>query len=166
MTEREQRLREIEARVKRLKPAKWFFTHDPDKMCHVVCEDVEGGIGGEVGTWMWERDATFAAHARQDVPWLLAEVRRLEAENTKISKLCNSLGNVVDKQQAAEIWAFDLENRIKALEAEVQRLQGIGSRSMAMWMTRRSLKRENFEKEFWDVLREMKREEASCPEST
>lgn len=52
---------------------------------HMDTEDhsaIKGGAGALVsGCIEWEPDATFIAHAREDIPALIAEVRRLREEH-------------------------------------------------------------------------------------
>lgn len=79
----------IERRIDRATPEPWVvdeFGHVSSEAC--FCYDVDThGHGGECGTGLhvaelgpaMRNDAEFIAHARQDVPALLKEVRRLRA---------------------------------------------------------------------------------------
>lgn len=88
MTEREQRLRDIEARVEAVTPGPWKSGHyAPTEQVSVYYDQIDEGTSCIArttytildGSEQSISDMNFIAHARQDVPWLLAEVRRLEA---------------------------------------------------------------------------------------
>ena len=79
MNQNERRMREITSRLTRntLTPSPWHFTHDGGvKRGHVT---VFVGRGQNDRAGMSDVDAEFAAHARDDVPWLVARVKQLEA---------------------------------------------------------------------------------------
>jgi hypothetical protein len=42
------------------------------------CDDYEDIL------WGWDKDAAFVAHAREDIPWLCAEVQRLQRETAML----------------------------------------------------------------------------------
>lgn len=74
----EQRLREIESRLTAVSKGPWFLAKDGDNNYEVCC----GTEGNPSDTFsIIERyefeDYNFIAHARQDVPDLLREVKRL-----------------------------------------------------------------------------------------
>lgn len=82
----EARLAEIEARMARTTPGPWAYK---DRLggggCFVFSEEtfhvvaVEADDGPSVTVPLGRGDAAFIAAAREDVPLLLAEVRRLRA---------------------------------------------------------------------------------------
>jgi hypothetical protein len=69
-------------------------------------------------TWA---DADFAAHAREDVPALVAEVRRLTEENTIIDRACvRRLDQSIawmERAESAEAEVVTLRARLAAVEA-------------------------------------------------
>lgn len=74
----EQRLREIEERVSKATAPPW----SDDKGILWIpsfCGMLEAGVGVPRGA-----DATFCAHAREDVPWLLSLLREREEENRRL----------------------------------------------------------------------------------
>jgi hypothetical protein len=85
MTDAE-RMAEIRAREQHATPAPWETRHHPNValMDHSVVAPCPccGLIGDNMYLW----DATFIAHARDDVPWLLGRVAALEAELAEARK--------------------------------------------------------------------------------
>lgn len=101
MTEREQRLREIEARVEAVTPGPWKSGHyAPTEQVSVYYDQIDEGQSCIArttytildGPEQSISDMKFVAHARQDVPWLLAEVRRLEKANLALSRSISVAG--------------------------------------------------------------------------
>ena len=82
----EEQLKEIEARANAARPAPWHVeVHEPTLSRMVRSDDHTLDIGfGYVGN-RTEEDAEFVAHARTDVPALLAKARRLREENDKVT---------------------------------------------------------------------------------
>ena len=91
MTLSEEQLKAIEARAAATPgpwawdPAYGTFMHGPE--CQMVCDSKEPdyhirirGVGANLPQ---EDNASFIAHSREDIPALIAEVRRLRTENTK-----------------------------------------------------------------------------------
>lgn len=84
----DQRVREIEARCRNATPAPWRYDlacGAPGERNGIWCGrylDEEPGVCGDFSqAWpLVEHDASFIAHAREDIPWLLAERARLVAE--------------------------------------------------------------------------------------
>lgn len=114
MTEEE--LKVIEARADAATEGPWTWRDGSDPYCDL---GILAGASGEVcnfgcaeqyypteGTEPSPADAAFIASARTDVPALIAEVRRLQAEKTELAK---SLTAWKAK------WA-DLDWRLKGLE--------------------------------------------------
>ena len=77
----DEQLDAIEARVNGAQPGPWvrYSPHDHASLKSSNGEMVAGTFGWEWGGIEHEADADFIAHAREDVPALLAEVRRLRA---------------------------------------------------------------------------------------
>lgn len=65
------RLDEIKARAETATPGQWLSV----RSVSVEVDDGRGSIFSVAN----QRDATFIAHARSDVPWLVSEVERLDA---------------------------------------------------------------------------------------
>ena len=78
----EQRFSEIEARHYAATHGKWSVTRSVVAGLQVAADD--RGVCCMYSDAA-EADATFIAHARQDVPDLLLEVRRLQADNRRLS---------------------------------------------------------------------------------
>lgn len=80
------------------------------------------------GPFLTYADAEFAAHAREDVPALLAEIRRLRAENERMTAL--------NQSKAESIRALNAE--CKALRSERKEARRQASRSKASVLARAS----------------------------
>ena len=78
----EKRFDEIKARLYAATPGKWSVTRGVVAGLQVSADD--RGVCCMYSDAA-EADATFIAHARQDVPDLLLEVRRLQADNRRLS---------------------------------------------------------------------------------
>lgn len=93
---------------------------------HVDAEDhsaLKGGDGALVsGCIEWEPDATYIAHAREDIPALIAEVRRLRAErDERDSALIALIAHVEDHGEDAasdEVYVALLKMRTPAMSVE------------------------------------------------
>jgi hypothetical protein len=98
------RTQEIEQRVNAATPAPWKWNPDgSDEQRPRMFLEARGRLYQHVLKITWpellsEGDAEFIAHAREDVPWLLAEragllerVRSLEAQDTAIGALAFEL---------------------------------------------------------------------------
>lgn len=70
----EQELNEIQARADAASPGPWFEHADPRKYVYIPNASDEQVIFDR------DKNAQFCAHAREDVPCLVAEVRRLQAK--------------------------------------------------------------------------------------
>jgi hypothetical protein len=77
----EARLAEIEARLRFTTPAPWECIPYANIQSTA---DVKGARGQEVALRIFDENAQFIAHARQDVPALLAEVRRLRGMDGEV----------------------------------------------------------------------------------
>ena len=84
----EQRFSEIEARHYAATPGKWSVTRGVVAGLQVAADD--RGVCCMYSDAA-EADATFIAHARQDVPDLLLEVRRLQADSRRLSDDLNQV---------------------------------------------------------------------------
>lgn len=79
----------IEARAAAATPGPWWQkshetpTGDGVELSRLLCyfEDE-----GDPRFWTWSTDGVFVAHARTDVPALLAEVRRLRSERDELQQ--------------------------------------------------------------------------------
>lgn len=94
----EQRLEEIAARAGAATPAPWradYGVEMPDdvRVCQddgrghcICCLALMGDYDGEKGEWRngsikeWRADAEFIAHAREDVLWLVGQLRAARKE--------------------------------------------------------------------------------------
>jgi len=75
------RLEDIEARAAAAYPGPWIVRFRWDSMPLVI-----GANGGEVASCCDKRNSYFVANAREDISWLIDEVRRLREENKKVAK--------------------------------------------------------------------------------
>lgn len=69
---------EIEARANQASPGPWRTGRSVHRTVY-VCASSDGGFGCLAGLMDRPCDGRFVAHAREDVPALVAEVRRLRA---------------------------------------------------------------------------------------
>lgn len=94
----DERLSEIEERVNKATAGPWTALGDGD------WQDVSG-FAHDFGCGCCQRedgnfvaaDAQFIAHARQDVPELIAEVRRLRAENAALLSIADRANELTDQ---------------------------------------------------------------------
>lgn len=100
----EDKLAEIEARASSATPGPWLMEHDVwhpvirqsqfDGFGPIVCREANGDSG-----LRWHPNADFISHAREDVPALVAEVRRLRealaAEREACAEVCDDLRSSV-----------------------------------------------------------------------
>jgi len=91
-------LAEIEARANAATPGPWELCQS-ETHCHVVYPD-DTHVGGVDGEHWWPADAEFVAHARTDIPRLLAEVRALRKELARTGHL------VAAALRWADLWPF------------------------------------------------------------
>jgi hypothetical protein len=77
-------LHAIEERVEKAWPGPWRFATEETWPRRILAPD-----GTHLGTWSpsYEDDADFIAHAREDIPLLLSELKRLEAEKERVVAL-------------------------------------------------------------------------------
>ena len=73
-------LREIEARAEAATPGPWTWDHEDDRLNSPHCPVLFSCDIGEFRNcvWLTRDDAAFIAQAREDVPRLVAEIRRLQ----------------------------------------------------------------------------------------
>lgn len=118
MPDLSERLAEIEARCEAATPGPWHFVHEN---AGLMQDHGYGLLFGEADVWGWEKNlfisvgcsfrteaelgkgagdanAAFIANARTDIPFLLAEVRRLQAENASVMSALASMNAVIDHQ--------------------------------------------------------------------
>lgn len=91
-----QRIAEIKAREQAATPGPWRYS---DVACEIWNEDgdtVVGGVDSEEVS-ISDTDTAFIAHARTDIPALLAEVERLAAENDQNAAYSNIYKDICDK---------------------------------------------------------------------
>lgn len=123
----DQRLAEIRAREQAATEGPWIRWHDQETIPNwdgfiVIGDDAaEGEECNPVAKIYTEDDAEFAAHAREDVPWLLAyaegavsagcaQQQRIAELETELKQAQATLGRVRAEAQSM------LENGCKALE--------------------------------------------------
>jgi hypothetical protein len=85
------RLDEIRKRVEQATPGPWErsdFAHAVDDTFEVKSRGklYQNGYPSLVASEADRRDANFIAHAREDIPWLIAEVERLQMELAEARK--------------------------------------------------------------------------------
>lgn len=86
------RLKKIEERAAAATPGPWtarvnFAVEDGESDAVEVFDSVGVAILDMVAWQKWKTDAAFIASSRTDVPDLVAEVRRLQAENARLAAL-------------------------------------------------------------------------------
>ena len=79
----DERIAEVEARCSNATPGPWasyeYMVLNTSEYSIVVCDSGENGES--------EKDAEFIAHARTDIPDLLAEVKALKAEKESMASV-------------------------------------------------------------------------------
>jgi hypothetical protein len=90
----EERLQQIKARVAASTPGPW------DVDAHYTLLSEEGDWLGDIASSS-DADADFIACSREDVPWLLAEVERLRAENAALAGERDRLREALDAVERA-----------------------------------------------------------------
>lgn len=129
---KEEELKQIKARVEAATPGPWVLHTDssrPDVCAGIT--DSAGNYSGPKSGFMGEghlfefdkygpswgqeydncADAEFVAHARQDVPALIAEVERLRAELNELANCCRALLPVFDTLHCA-VYKLSLADEI------------------------------------------------------
>ncbi len=98
----DQRIAEIAARCEAATPGPWEWKTCGDTNMYVEAECLKGVIsleddypgypeyGEHLIMELLQADADFIAHAREDIPALLAEVRRLQAQLAERNKECET----------------------------------------------------------------------------
>lgn len=105
----------IKERVAKATPGEWIGDYGGVETTHKDFQKVSGGVYGEhntiCNTFDGEyiensnaiHDSRFIAHARQDVPALIAEVERLQ----QFEKQVQQIKNAADRLENGEIDGFD-----------------------------------------------------------
>jgi len=78
---------------------------------------VEFGLdaeGGQLASYWMEVDGQFIAHAREDVPAMAAEIRRLRAQLNAVTTLCD------EQEMAAHLFEFPTPEWITAVRRAVE----------------------------------------------
>lgn len=96
MTDITERLAEIEARMEAATEGPWRFEPEGESHCgepQCCSEYWDNRIWGAdrvlaESHMLYEADAEFIAHARTDVPWLVEQVRELQAEVERLRETC------------------------------------------------------------------------------
>lgn len=122
--ERTKRLAEIEAREQAATAADWWVLYDEEtESRHVVIGDQDDRVcechDDECDP---EFNAAFIAAARSDVPFLLAEVRRLEGQLSSVWAL--GAAGILEQED-------DRDETIAALRAMLRRLEWVDQRRTA-----------------------------------
>lgn len=98
-----ERLREIREREHIATDGPWVRWADQawipgwDGMCVIGDDAAEGEECNPIARVHVDEDAAFIAHARRDVPDLLAEVNRLKAERDKAVEAAKHMGSALEK---------------------------------------------------------------------
>lgn len=90
-------LDEIETRAEAATKGPWRKTSDILKDCGCISTRSEDLFRSYASppTIQTSRDCDFIAHAREDVPWLVAEVRRLLKERDELLKMIDAADRIV-----------------------------------------------------------------------
>ena len=121
----EQRLTEIEAREKAATPGPWREDHSLVALELVHQQRFGKGNMSKAEADAYRKDAAFIAHARQDVPDLLAEVREADRALTEAGVTPAEGASLAYR---VTVLAAQSEERLFAAQradAEVRRLQGL-----------------------------------------
>jgi|HubBroStandDraft_6_1064221.scaffolds.fasta_scaffold02059_20 hypothetical protein len=81
------RLREIQERCDAATPGPWRVSKSED----IMADDASGGFIIASGL-SWQPEHDFIAHAREDVPFLLAEIDRLRAIEQRLKVFADAGG--------------------------------------------------------------------------
>jgi len=87
----------IEARAKAATPGPWNYEHDTELekgcRCGSCLEPIDGRmiVESRKHDMVAVADARFIAHAREDVPALIAELRRLREENARLKAFAEAV---------------------------------------------------------------------------
>lgn len=108
MTDITERLAEIEARVEGATEGPWRFDPEGESHCgepQCCSEYWDNRIWGAdrvlaESHMLSEADAEFIAHARTDIPWLVEQVRELQAECLRVDEANTRLGERVRELEA------------------------------------------------------------------
>lgn len=99
MPDTEQRLREIEERASRATPGPW----EAYGVGGIHMDGTSDGYSLRTARgrrlhspYMTQADADFAAHAREDVPWLLSLLREREEENRRLRQIIADVRRLVE----------------------------------------------------------------------
>ena len=118
----EQELKEIEALAAAATPGPWIAEHEVNEYSYFEPPSGEpAGVHTQDSEWpaqyvRSDADADFIAHARQDVPALCEEVRRLNGELAMAMDAVDELS-----RQMVEIERLTAENALAQTEAERRR---------------------------------------------
>ena len=96
----------IEARAQAATPGPWTVSEDYD--------DILDAEGGQLASYWMEVDGQFIAHAREDVPAMAAEIRRLRAQLNAVTTLCD------EQEMAAHLFEFPTPEWITAVRRAVE----------------------------------------------
>jgi hypothetical protein len=100
-------LEEIKKREAAATTGAWFAWN-----YKVLVEDAETHIEREIGQGWSKEDASFIAHSREDIPWMLEQIAALRAENERLEMLYRTQGEALDRENDA------LRARCEKAEAE------------------------------------------------
>jgi len=128
----DEELDEIKARCDAATPGPWVEERDEDSLQAIVSgeEDVIGAWcdpgGGDFGPAISDEDASFIAHAREDIPALLAEVERLrkrvEWAEGHMRAAQEQAGGLFDRARDADARVAELEAAMGTEVGRVARL--------------------------------------------
>jgi hypothetical protein len=110
----EQQLNDIEARINAATPGPWM--RKTELASHIVYVDNAAPNDGTSSPlwnaeWATEADGEFTAHARTDVPALLAEVRRLRTESAAVAAFLD------EQDRAARLFELPTPAWVEAVRA-------------------------------------------------
>lgn len=121
MTDLEQRLSEIEARANAATVGPWTYTcYDWETI--MVSKSIDAKPVAYVPTKGPEKtpDSRFIAHAREDIPWLIAELRKaLKAQS--VNHL--ALGDAIEERDALKTQCQSLQESLERAEKMLKEAQ-------------------------------------------
>ena len=122
-------LDEIEARANDATPGPW--RHEGQRVrgvCEIAFCGLTAATDGPTGTLDYTRNARFIAHARTDVPALVARVRELEAERNSYARshailkaIHGALTDALPNTPIPALDSFDVVEMVRGLAEDMKK---------------------------------------------
>lgn len=105
------------------RPGRWRHDLSDEELESIIgCTLLQAGHHriGE-GTELWDENADFIAHAREDVPWLLAEVERLQEVAKEMIEQKTENARLRERLEILECHDEDTRGRLRPTGDDVRR---------------------------------------------